>query len=94
MPQTTTLNMTTSWALLTNANVTEATFQNIGASPIYVIGTNGVTPPSDGSFGVLYNPGEGEARRPLVDMFPGVTDVNRLWSRSSSLPTGVFVSHA
>lgn len=94
MPQNTSIGIEAAWQLLTDANVTEATFQVIGSGAIYVIGTNGTTPPSASALGLLYRPGEGEAKRLLADMFPGVSGANRLWAKSASTNSQVFVSHA
>ena len=94
MPQNTTIQVETAWELLTDANVTDITFQNIGTGAFYVTGTNGTGTPSAGAFGVLYRPGEGESNRPLADLFPGVAGVNRLWAKGASTTTQVFVSHA
>jgi hypothetical protein len=81
------------WTQLTDANITEITFQNIGSAPIFVAGTNGTTPPSE-TTGFLYNPREGEVKRALADLFPGVSGVNRVWAIADAPNTGVFVSHA
>lgn len=95
MPQNTTISVESAWELLTDANVTEITFQNIGTGAIYVNGTVGdTTPPNAAEFGVLYRPGEGEAGKTLADLFPGVSGVNRLWAKSASTDARVFVSHA
>lgn len=94
MPQNTTIAVGPSWQMLTDANVTEATLQNIGSGPIYVTGTNGTGAPPVDSLGVIYRPGEGEASRPLAEMFPGVSGVNRLWAKSPFFATQVFISHA
>lgn len=94
MPQNTTITVETAWELLTDANVTEITFQNIGVGAIFVTGTNGTGTPSASSLGIVYTQGEGEAKRALADMFPGVAGVNRLWAKGASTTTEVFVSHA
>lgn len=94
MPQNTTITVSTAWVQLTDANVTEITFQNIGASAIYVQATIGAVAPSAQAFGILYQPGEGESKRLLADMFPGVSGANRVYAKSASLPTQAFVSHA
>lgn len=93
MPQNTTIEVETAWELLTDADVTEITFQNIGTGAVYVLGTNGTTPPT-AEAGLLYRPKEGEGKRALADMFPGVTGVNRLWAKGADTTTKVFVSHA
>jgi hypothetical protein len=93
MPQNTPIAIGTNWTQLTDANVTEITFQNIGAAAVYVTATNGVTAPTDAA-GLIYKPLEGEAKRALADIFPGVTGANRVWAKSVDLATQVFVSHA
>lgn len=94
MPQNTSISVETAYELLTDDNVTEATFQNIGSQPIYILGTNGANKPADDLLGIVYRPGEGESKRSLADLFPGVAGVNRLWARAVSFPTQVFISHA
>lgn len=94
MPQNTTVPVNTTWTQLTDANVTDITFQNIGASAIYVQGAVGEVAPNGAAFGVLYQPGEGESKRLLSELFPGVSGANRVYVKSASLPTQVFVSHA
>lgn len=94
MPQNTTVPVGTSWVQLTDANVTEITLQNIGSSAVYVQATVGATAPGANDFGILYRPGEGESKRLLADLFPGVSGANRVYAKSASLPTQVFVSHA
>lgn len=93
MPQNTTIAVESAWELLTDANVTEITFQNIGVSAVYVLGTNGITAPT-AEAGLTYRPGEGEMKATLADLFPGVTGVNRVWAKSASTNAQVFVSHA
>lgn len=94
MPQNLSISVETSYELLTDTSVTEATFQNVGSQPIYLLGTNGTGKPADDLLGILYRPGEGESKRLLADLFPGVVGVDRLWARAVSFPTQVFVSHA
>lgn len=94
MPQNTTLPVTTQWELITDTNVTEVTFQAIGVTPVLILGTNGTTRPDADAYGIAYRPGEGEAKRTLADLFPGVSGVNRLWARTEVGSGRVFVSHA
>lgn len=94
MPQNTTLQVGTSWMQLTDANVTEITFQNVGWSAIYVLGTVGASAPGAEAKGLLYRPGEGEGNKALADLFPGLSGVNRVYVKSASTATEVFVSHA
>lgn len=94
MPQNTTITVEAAWELLTDTNVTEITFQNIAPGAVYVTATNGTTPPSASAEGLIYRSFEGEAKRPLADLFPGVSGANRVWARSTSTDAKVFVSHA
>jgi len=96
MPQNTTITVSPEWTLLTDANVTDLTFQviGVGGGPVFIAGTNGTTAPADDALGLSYEPGQGEADRALADLFPGVSGVNRLWAKTSAGSTGVFVSHA
>ncbi|GAA0760795.1 hypothetical protein FHS52_001131 [Erythromicrobium ramosum] len=94
MSQNTSLEIGTNWDLLTDADVTEVTFQNIGSEAIYVIGTSGDDEPDVDALGVQYGPGEGEAKCSLANLFPGVSGVNRLWAKAIYQNTIVFVSHA
>jgi hypothetical protein len=94
MPRNTTVPVDTTWTQITDANITEITFQNIGASAIYIQGTVGAVAPGANDLGVLYRPGEGEAKRALSDLFPGVSGANRVYAKSASTAAQVFVSHA
>jgi hypothetical protein len=94
MSQNTRINISQDWTLLTNANVAVVTFQNVSASPVYVQGTSGTTPPAAGG-GFLYAPGAGEEALVLADLFPGVASVARLWARvEGPASVQVQVSHA
>jgi len=93
MPKNTTVRVEAGWELLTDEDVTDITFQNIGISAVYIIGTSGNVDPVE-DFGILYKSGEGEAKKALAELFPGVTGVNRLWAKSASTNAQVFVSHA
>ena len=94
MPQNTTVAITNDWTMVTDANVTAITFQNVNAYAIQVIGTNGTTTPT-ATGGINYNPGQGERAVDMADLFPGVSGANRLWARVPGIAAGlVFVSHA
>jgi hypothetical protein len=86
------------WTQLTNADVTEITFQLIRGAPMYVQATSGATAPNAASVtvGIRYEAGQGESKRALADLFPGVASANRVWARSveADKATEVFVSHA
>jgi hypothetical protein len=99
MPQNTSIAVNSSaWTQLTNADVTDITFQLIRGVPVYLQGTNGTTAPNASSVtvGLRYEPGQGESKAALADLFPGVSGVNRVWARSAEegKAAEVFVSHA
>lgn len=94
MPQNIKLPINPSWQMITDANVTEITFQAIGNTPVLIFGTNGTTPPAQGEYGLTYRPGQGEAKRAVADLFPGVSGVNRIWARTEVGTAEIFVSHA
>lgn len=94
MPQNTTVQVTTNWTPLTDADVTSITFQNRGSLSMEVIATPNATAPLASDVGVIYDGGQGEANRLLADLFPGVTAPRRLWARADSGTRQVFVSHA
>lgn len=99
MPQNTSIAVnSTAWAQLTDADVTEITFQLIRGGPVYVRGTNSATAPNAESVtvGLRYEPGQGERKVALADLFPGVSGVNRVWARSveAGKAAEVFVNHA
>ncbi len=81
------------WTLLTDANITSLTFQNIGQEDIIVMGTTGTTAPTDTNDGIRYLPGFGEANKSLSDLFPGITAV-RVYAYAVAVAGGAFVSHA
>lgn len=94
MPQNLTIPVLTTWTLLTDANVTEITFQNTGSGAFFLRGTVGANQPSASEGGLVYRPNEGEVKRLLADLFPGVSGANRVYARATSLATEAFVSHA
>lgn len=97
MPQNTSVTLNASaYTQITDANVTEITFQNVRGGAVFVVGTVGVSQPAASVVGLRYEPGQGESKRLLADLFPGVSGVNRLWARcaDSGSSAEVFVSHA
>jgi hypothetical protein len=94
MPQHTTYDVTTIWVLITDADVTAATFQNLTQQDMMITGTNGVTPPAAGAVQMIYGPRQGERNAPLSDLFPGISGANRIWARMQSGTGTVFISHA
>ena len=94
MPQNTTINVTANtWTRLTDANVTAATFLNVGEFDIWVQGTVGAVAPTGGPAGLEYPPATGEANRTLSELYPGVSGVNNLYVFSRN-NTSVFISNA
>lgn len=94
MAQNTTINIAAAtWVLLTDANVTSVTFQNISTNFVRIKGTVGATPPSDLTGAIRYNPGQGERNVALSDLFPGLSGVNRLYAYSMD-GSAVVISHA
>jgi hypothetical protein len=92
MPQNTDIVLPKeTWTLLTDANVTQITFQNRGAYYILVKGTTNTTAPTDDNGSVRYNPGQGELNTLLADLFPGIAAV-RLWAWAPK-SLEVMVSH-
>ena len=93
MSQNTTITLTAgAWTQLTDANVTNITFQNTGGYHVLVKGTTDATAPTDTTGAVRYNPGQGERNVALSDLFPGISAV-RLWALCDQA-VGVVVSHA
>lgn len=94
MAQNTTLAVpAATWTLLTDSDITSATFQNIGGNHVVIKATTTTSAPTDFTGGVRYNPGQGERNVLLSDLFPGLAGADRLWAWS---PDGSFVviSHA
>lgn len=94
MAQNTTYPVTTSWVMITDANVTNATFQNLTQGGLFIAATNGTGSPTAGVQTLSYGAGQGERNVALADLFPGVSGANRLWARVQSGSGTVFISHA
>lgn len=80
------------WTLLTDADVTEASWLNKGAHPVWIKGTTDTTAPTSTSGAVEYKPGMGESNATLTDVFKGVAAV-RLWAYGNT-DGWVWISHA
>lgn len=94
MAQNTTVSLAAdTWTLLTDSNVSTATFQNNGLKHVLIKGVNGTTTPTDELGAIRYNPGQGERNASLADLFPGVSGANRLFAWTP-YETDVFISHA
>lgn len=96
MPRQTTVAVTQTPTQLTDADVTNITFQNVSAlHEIYVFATTGATAPSADLTGWLkYDPGQGERNVALADLFPGIASAARVWAMTRGGSVGVTVSHA
>lgn len=81
------------WVMLTNGDVTEVTFQNIGGSFVLLKATSGTTKPTSTGGAFRYNPGQGERKGVLADIFPGVSGANRVWAWAPAA-SQVVISHA
>lgn len=81
------------WTQLTNADVTNITFQNVGGNFVKIKATTDTTTPTSDSGAARYNPGQGERNQPLLELFPGIAGV-RLWAFSPSGKSEVVISHA
>lgn len=79
---------------ITNADATELTFQNVGESVLWLIGTVGSNKPANNDGGYRYLPGQGELKVVLAELFLGVPGVNRVWVYSQGAPGKATSSHA
>lgn len=78
---------------LTNADVTEITFQAV-EGPVYIRATVGATQPDAALGGTLYAQGQGEIGRALADLV-NLAGANRVWARpAGSDACNVYVDHA
>lgn len=82
------------WTLITDADVSAATFQNTGQYPVLIKGQNGTTAPTDQNDALVYRPGEGETNLTLANKWLGVTTPNRIFAYCPYNNGSVFVSHA
>lgn len=80
------------WVELTEADVTNITFQNLGTASMFVQATTGAMPTT--TAGSIEYPGAAkETNVLLADLFPGVAGADRLWAYALTQTTA-FVSHA
>ena len=95
MPQNTTIECAPRvWTLLTNNDVDALRAANLGSEAIWLQGTVGTTPPTSAAGGLPLLPGQIlPASALLVDVFPGVAGVNRVYALTQ-VATRVSVSHA
>ena len=94
MPQNTTVTVpAATWTQLSNADITSITFQNVGTNYMLVKSTTTAVAPTDTDGSLRYTPGQGEKNIFVVDLFPGISGADRLWSYSPDGTTAA-VSHA
>lgn len=94
MPNTTIHLAANTVTLITSSDVTACRIQNQSGNIIHILGTFGTAPPNsvDGSFVLLPYSAIG-ADILISEIFPGVTNVNRLFAYSA-VPATLSVSHA
>ena len=94
MPQHTTVHVPAgSWKELTSADITDITFQNTGSNYVLIQATVGSVEPTSKGGALRYNPGQGERKAAIADLFPGVAGANRVWAYAESI-SSVTASHA
>lgn len=94
MPQNTTISIpAATWTQITNADIESITFQNVGTNYMLIKGTTTTVAPTVTDGSLRYNPGQGEKNVYLVDLFPGISGVDRVYCYSPD-GTSVAVSHA
>lgn len=94
MPQNQRYAVGQAWVMVTDANVSSVTFQNLTQGGMFISATNGLTAPTNDDGAISYGSGQGERNVLLSDLFPGVTGANRLWARIASGTGTLFISHA
>ena len=93
MPQNTDYTVGPSaWLLLTDADVTQGTFQCRGA-PVLLKATVGAVAPTTDAGAFLLKDGEGITGA-LADHWRGVIGANRVYAKAQNFDTKVVVSHA
>lgn len=95
MPQYTDITVPAdTWTLLTDADVTNITFQNKGRYHIYIKATTSTAAPTTFAGALEYAPGQGERHVAMGELFAGLTGADRVWAYSPSYASTVAVSHA
>lgn len=93
MAQTTTKPLPSgAWVLLTDADVTNATFQNVDPDKAWIMGSVDATAPADLDGALVVLPGDGARNVALADLWPGSAFV-RLFAYSEG-GGAMAVSHA
>lgn len=83
------------WTQLTDADVTNITFQNRGPFHVWIAVTSDATPPTnkDNAFLIGVNENGHAINEPLSNLMPGVVGA-RVWAYSDTTVARVMVSHA
>lgn len=83
------------WTELTNADVTEISFQNIGPGTLLIKGTADATPPTSTAGAYHYGAGDGELGLSLATAFSAVA-ASRVFGRAANGTRSitVVVNHA
>lgn len=93
MPQNNTITgPANKWEQITDADVATIRYQNMGSGVLYVQGTVGAVAPTSTIGAIKYDPGDGQVKTLLSDLFEGVTGANRVWVYSD-VPFSVSFSH-
>ncbi|MDZ7904587.1 MAG: hypothetical protein U5N55_01475 [Cypionkella sp.] len=88
------LPVTQTWSEITNGEtLTTVVFENTGSTEVIIQATASGTAPDATQSGLVYGVKMGEAQLISV-LFPGVAGANRLWARTQSGQSSVFISHA
>ena len=94
MPQNTTYDLAAkTWTMITDADVTEITFQNVSESDVWIKATTDTASPTTRVAAIKYPPSMGERKVAMADLFPGLTGADRVWAYCDA-PASVMVSHA
>jgi hypothetical protein len=94
MAQNTTINVpAATWTILTDADVSAITFQNVGSDAVLIKGTTSASAPTDDTGSIRYMPGQGERNVSMGDLFPGLSGADRVYAYATN-GGRVMVSHA
>jgi len=81
------------WTQITDADVTNITFQ-VRKAAVEIRATTNTTAPGDATAGFIYHPGQGELNKAVSDIVQ-LSGADRLWARPvSGSDAEVFVDHA
>lgn len=94
MPRDTTIECPEGvWTELTNADVTEATFQVLSGSGVQIKATEGAVAPLTTQGSTRYQIGQGELAVQIVELAPGIA-ATRIFAIATEGTARVSVSHA